>query len=357
MGIRQSVSGNMVFTPGGSIGTCPFIIQYVNGNCGCFTNGEPDNWSSGTSYAHLDCVAYNSKLWYSNLLTANTGNTPGSSPYWTEYYSCGNEDWNTYSPFGGIGTTPERFGISIHFTTDAAKHYVNIQEGGNCARMEFMSQHCEVHAYIECVATGTLNPGALCAWDGFSGHIPVDYAVEWDFGGGDEGTNSGTGSYSPPNSLNAFLRIVCLGLSRHATMFPLNSWTVEENAPQRAIDIHESLIDSLISEAEGIQSGGVSETPDICEIIGTKSSTNHFDQYAGSPCQELIEATYDRSSTISWRPLDCAYERWDAAKSYTYDDCVAWRGKFYGCCIANTGNAPEEDASNICEVGYYWRLA
>ncbi len=82
-------------------------VEYSANDCCCFLDPTPAGWSSATTYVCGDCVMYNSLQYYSIYLLDNKNHLPTDTEYWSRYYPCDNEDWDSYPPFGGIGLSPE----------------------------------------------------------------------------------------------------------------------------------------------------------------------------------------------------------------------------------------------------------
>lgn len=95
---------------------CPsYEFQYAPCDNRCFLDPEPDSWISEKTYALYECVAYGSYLYYSTT-DNNAGHTPGADGFWAVYLACGNQNWNSFPPFGGIGKTPLKYAVSVSFT-------------------------------------------------------------------------------------------------------------------------------------------------------------------------------------------------------------------------------------------------
>lgn len=75
---------------------------------------EPAAWASGTEYVYGNCVVYDSKNYYCKVATS-TGDAPGTgSAYWARYYIGSTlSHWNSFSPYGGVGTTPRYFVVTF----------------------------------------------------------------------------------------------------------------------------------------------------------------------------------------------------------------------------------------------------
>lgn len=117
---RDTDTGLILRKSGGGLcrTCCGSEPQYAAGTgCCCFLDPNPEEWSPIKLYNAGQAVRYNSKNYFS-LFNGNIGRTPGSDPWWFYYQDCGNEDWDSCPPYGGVGKTPLWYHISHTFESD-----------------------------------------------------------------------------------------------------------------------------------------------------------------------------------------------------------------------------------------------
>jgi hypothetical protein len=107
--LRRSTGGLMC-------NTCCFIPTFANCYVGAYTDPSPSDYSSDKEYALYECVSYDGFTWYSTG-AGNKNHTPEeyvTPQYWAKYIACGNTDWDSISPFGGINGAPQLYAIAFH---------------------------------------------------------------------------------------------------------------------------------------------------------------------------------------------------------------------------------------------------
>jgi hypothetical protein len=292
----------LIITPGGKIGRCPgFQYEFSPYDCCCFLDPSPPAWNSGTVYPHLYAVKHNDLTWYSTIVGDNQGNEPGVDAGWTQYTHCDNEDWDSIPPFGGVGKTPKKYAFAVSGIT--------VSRCENCMYIIDFSQTLSLEDYPYPVIdphTGNFATyGKYCEANAYFGSVGATEGL-W---------------------VLKFLMI---------------------SSGKTKITISSGITPGLCSPAGIVFSG---ET-DKCTMSGTIENQYTVDDL----CDGGTINGY--GGTVSFMPLDCDYKKWNSSVTYAIDDCVAWNGKFYRSCSSeNIDNEPEDDASNVCEPGYIWRLA
>lgn len=338
-------NGKMMETSSGKIGTCP-TVEYSPYDCCCFLDPSPANWSSTTTYQKNAAVfhtppaweaktypansgvSHNGKIWHTTgsrtasqvpgihtgwvekqgtwYSTINGGNLnwePGASGnYWMPYTHCNNEGWDSHWPFGGVGKTPQKYVFAVYGIT--------VSNCSNC------------NDIIDFLKTFSLEDYPYPVIDPHTGNFS-SYGQYCE-------TNAYFGSESSIDGLWA------LNLSM-------------TSSGKTKITISSGITPGLCDPAGIIFSGETDE----CTMSGTIANQYTVDDL----CEAGTINGY--GGIVSFRPLDCDYKKWDSTVIYTTGDCVSWNGKFYRACGGNDNlnHEPEADASNVCEVGYWWRLA
>jgi len=119
------------------------------------------------------------------------------------------------------------------------------------------------------------------------------------------------------------------------------------------ITVPNGLIGSLAFVAASHGSDGEDVDTTNCWTI----SLNNRVKLCGVSGYSLFR-TGQPGGTVSIKPNNCGCPAWDSDTSYDIDACVSYAGgQYYSCSNGNQGNAPEIDATNVCETGFYWRLA
>jgi hypothetical protein len=221
------------------------------------------------------------------------------------YTHCSNEDWNQFSQFGGIAKTPMFYVFSIHGITTSRCE--------NCGCVPDLEKYAKIPLGDPVVITDVLIAIGTypCQWVGYIQCI--DYpTVFWQ---------------------------ISIKFDNGKTVIRIVDELYSSCDPSGII---------FSAEIDGCLIAGTVENQ-----IGVEKSCKRFYFTGGSA---IANGT---GGIVSFRPLDCNYEKWDSTKTYASNACVAWNGKFYRSCsdAENQGNEPEADASNVCEVGYSWRLA
>lgn len=380
---RIITPGKMIRTPSGKIARCPsFKYEFAPvANCGCFLNPDPPAWDSDTVYQYGDSVVHSgfpeNVAWYSTIVGDNVGNEPGAGVGWAWYYRNASDQWDQHPPFVGVGKTPQLYIVTYRKTIEAWGDLYRITEApcdqvGRCestGETQFVviaagfssptDSHCDWY--------GTILPGAFSSVFHVSGWYDDPTADPQYNGSGEYG-----GHYDyPGGGLSVNLNIV----ARYQDAYELTrNPCIAIGAPsfwEPVIDYNtfEYLL-TYCSGAPAIRLGYgekvfLSETPIDCLIAGSRTIVTEietrFTPMYGI-CYPIhgdkLIGQHKMTVEISWRPVDCDYGFWNSSKTYGVNSCVAWKGKFYRSCVAdNVGNEPEEDATNICEIGYNWRLA
>lgn len=95
--------------------SCCGVNQEYGNDCCCFMDDDTLAWSSGTTYA-LDALAESSGKTYKSLQNSNLNHAVSDASWWvkvSDIVDCGNANWNSYAPFGGVGKTPLYYTFSM----------------------------------------------------------------------------------------------------------------------------------------------------------------------------------------------------------------------------------------------------
>lgn len=333
--------GKLLITPSGHIGRCPpYVYRFagVDGYCPCYVDPDPPTWDSQTVYQWLDCVRHNGQVWYSGR-GLNQGNEPGTfESGWASYIHCNNELWDSIPPFGGVDKTPAMYGLSIDVS--GVKSYTSY--GGT----PWHSSTARFRAYFRLPNRG----GCQWVFDAEPGE-----RVECQFSFAAEGEDS----FGPwhqdgvlgPDDLNLWVNLYFGGCPDGGfSQISIQCWTRRELCAVGGGDIRCNSLPFQYSDGLRIYPVPIR---DLDLPACAMQETINWSADWSTPSD-----THTASGRLSWRPLDCEYSLWDANTIYSSGDCVAWDGRFYRSCAANNqGHPPEPDASNVCEAGYWWRLA
>lgn len=385
----------MLITPDSLIGTCSDFVQEISSvrpGCCCFLDPDPDAWNSGTTYQKDNVVyheppawvafaydryrgvSHDGKLWYTMDFTYaddEPGNGDLDSPwseiqgtwysiydgdslnqepgvavnYWRPYTHCDSTEWDSMPPFGGIAKTPMNYALSLKVNgLDITKTY-DESPPGSCRQ----TSHIEIEYYMDAYFLLERNEtfGQSCVWSG--GDPGTETPVYYDLLNYYLGVPGSSGSCSGVSIINQVPNIALNEAKIYGTATELFSFDVDD------VDCP----DWFNFGPSRFYASGVIDDIAACDLKGTVTQTIcDITETAISPSTCIGETTRRKLITVtaSWRPVDCDYERWDDTKSYSINDCTAWGGKFYkSCANSNIGHEPEDDATNVCEVGYYWR--
>lgn len=363
---RIIIPGKMVRTPSGKIARCP-AFQYEFAKTGfidCFVNPDPPEWDSGSIYSLHDSVKYDSKLWYSTIVGENQGNTPGVFGWQNMFnLSCENEDWDSVSPFGGVGKHPKYYALSVDafFRYDYDIYGENPFGSGIWELETIWRKQYKFRYYYVATKSGRGYGSTAEKTDG-----RIDYYQFQQYHGIVYADCSATVNPPIPGTID-----FCTGIaSPHNTKITFgpdikaNGWTPDEDCFVTGLP-SVSPRPPWVKEFNGFGRIEVDEAE--CKLVGSKNDSLLLHTPWGGGNPSWIDEEY--SYSVSWRPLDCNYELWDSEKEYFKGDCVAWLGRFYRACKPprgagavleediNINREPEEDASNTCEFGFFWRLA
>lgn len=299
--IAWSPDNQRILTKNGRICTsCCFLPEFSIYDCPIFTDPSPTAWSSGIIYKLHECVSHSGQNYYSTT-DNNIGHEPGTDDKWTTYTSCGNSNWNSYPPFGGIGRTPAYYALSSRIEQD----YVYTDGYYGC------SPALTRKFIVEGSAIVPQNPQNWCSWGGNTTQSYY-YNDILDFP-----TCSKTPDvqYDNPYPISVYLQCSVTMVGFYYPTWRMDFW------------------------GENI-------------ISGTRSRTTET-QYPWYTKTEVW--------TMSWRPVDCIYSLWKDSTDYKVNDCVTWLGRFFKACLAsgpNNGGSqePSVDAPGGCTGVNYWRI-
>jgi hypothetical protein len=301
--IAWSPDRQRIFTKNGRICTaCCFIPQFSAHDCRVFTDPNPPAWDPEVIYTLKECVSYGGRNYYSTSDT-NLNHVPGTDDKWATYDSCGNDNWNSRPPFGGIGRTPAFYAIS--------------------ARIE--QNYVYNDGYYGC--SPSLTRKFILDGFGIAPADPVNYCL-W------------RGNTSQSYYYNDILD------------FPTCSKTpdIQHDNPYY-IGIIFNCSTYAVQTSVGFYGSWWDITIDGIELAGFESRV-----------RQTIYQDYvmDEVFTISWRPVDCNYTLWKISVDYNTGDCVAWKGNFYRACKPSGPNhggpvEPEETDPIFCTGANYWR--
>jgi hypothetical protein len=103
----EALAAAIIENPG-----CPF----ASNDCGCFLDPCTPIWNSGTTYSEEDLAEHSGYTYQSNAGN-NTNHNPYNNPVWwtkvSNTVSSGCEDWDSTSPYGGIGKTPKYISVTF----------------------------------------------------------------------------------------------------------------------------------------------------------------------------------------------------------------------------------------------------
>jgi len=94
---------------------CPF----ASNDCGCFLDPSTPTWDSNTTYSTGDLVedCYYGCYTYKSNAGNNINHRPRYNPAWwtkvSNTISNGNDNWDGYPPFGGIGKSPKHLSVTF----------------------------------------------------------------------------------------------------------------------------------------------------------------------------------------------------------------------------------------------------
>lgn len=417
---RIITPGKLIRTPSGKIARCPgFKFEFSSEDCPCFLDPSPAAWDTDKVYknksmvfhappawqdgyypahsgvSHAGKIWYSPSArtwgqepgvqggwqerqgtWYSTALGSHQGNEPGVAvDFWRPYFHCGNENWNIAPPFHGIGKTPEKYAVSIHVVCDLDERWPDWGEPGCPDGVAIKSQF--VYNFYTVFEPSAIVP---CSFIKMQYRPTYEYSVEWAgvFG---EGSHAGIGDLNDATfGLEFSFGVFCESLGNPTPFFRFEGIMnrggrpLDCPVPGNIVALWTRYCKYLEDEYASLAGLAVIKTSiGDCAIaanvfVDEKDETLVVDA-PGDPCHEKVYAAYHRKLTASWRPLDRDYELWNPEKEYFKDDCVAWLGRFYRACKPprgggvilegdiNINREPEEDASNTCEFGFFWRLA
>lgn len=326
MPIAYNVNTGAIYTKNGKICTncCGFIPLYSSGNCCCYLDPSPPDWNSGAGYSLYDCVTYSGQTWYSTQAN-NVNHTPISgSSWWARYTACGNEEWNSVSPFGGIGKSPLYYGVSVYYRyyrtrPDLSiwvdyvwKFYMTLQHSGGCNYQKCADTTVDRYYYYAGSGTTiadrlvlTLNTWLqLAAWNGSIGNfLLIDDSCT-------------PNKQSVTNSGFLVFKSTSIGSECYDLDNPANGILIP-----------------------------------VCQIKGV----------IAKQCDVPFYTNMDHYVfNVSWRPLDCNYALWDSTVNYNVDDCVSWDGWYFKACRRSGpsydgAQEPSSSDPTTCTGSNYWR--
>ena len=273
-----------------------YIPEYASCDVCCFLNPSPQSWEQTTIYSVNDCVTYNSQLWYSKI-NSNLNKIPSSGAFWGSYTACGNEDWDKYPKFGGIGRTPKRYLLVRKY-----RGHTWWKPGVNCSCVRLYRE-------IDDTAILTIN----CS------------SKNW--------------SYQSGKRRDRQLMISADPIPCGSTYDEVRYY---DSTPFYNLGMNSDITKVWVSNTYNISTTG-------CMIEGTMSKGT---SYPSISCP----GTDDTTDTVYIRPLDCNYEMWSSTKTYSMNDCVTWLGGLFKSCInLNLNNEPQLNSPPECLGGYYWK--
>jgi hypothetical protein len=281
-------------------GCCPVFAPY---DCCCFLNPSPPAWNDKIIYKFTECVSYNGQLWYS-LQNNNINHIPAVGVWWKVYTACGNTNWDSVPPFGGIGKTPQYYVVSSMAVR------LLPYGGGECT---------QVTTYEPIILTSDGAYGGRCTWSG-SAEATIEITAT-----GDSGCD---------------LPVVCKRTDDIILNLRDSGYTTIKLARVGTPICSDSCICTSVFSV-GIASEEASIS--ACTIKGSGTA--------------LYGATW--TSYFSWRPLDCNYMKWNSSTDYEINDCVTHVGYFFRACLPSgpsKGGAvePSESDPTSCS-GQTWR--
>ena len=311
---------------------CCWIPTYASNYCSMFLNPTPATWNSGTVYNLYDCIAYGGDTYYSTIAD-NYNNTPPADGKWVIYTACGNTDWNSIPPYGGIDKTPGSYAVAlkayIYFDNVGDYYYkwwvnslfilhysaFNCHYSVECQNTEYS---WDIYNSLETTSGTSTEPfNAILQLGNWSGTLPW-----WGY----DIIDGDTCTKVPTTILNGAYFLF------HRTSAENDCY--DKSYPRAGILL------PICTET----GGGISDTASVdCSIdIGGGSYENY-------------------QLTIAWRPLDCNYTTYSESVDYNVDDCVGYNGHLFKCCLTNgptTGAGVQNPSALIttCGGGSYWRL-
>ena len=304
-------------------------------DCCCFLNPSPAAWDDEIIYSLHECVSYSGSNWYSSIDGDNINNEPGVGEGWVGYVSCGNEDWNSVPPYGGIGKTPTYYAISLWITGYA-------EYNGTGGRYDYANYNMNL------ILKATVDDD--CTHQLYNTSNVADSNISWHV----EHINPYSPDYSCDGESDLYYLSGGIGLYHESTGLADILVSTRFYIHYGATDCYD--VSALWkNKADAIAGGGAVggsypvmpyQYIDACEIVGNRSDTI-----------TLTDGAFEQSRTykISWRPWDCNYTVYDEDENYTISDCVGYEGKFWVCIL---GNGPDTEAGvqNPSVGGGYWNL-
>jgi hypothetical protein len=111
----DSATGLLIINDDGLLSTACPLTQYAPGDCCCYLDSATLAWSSATTYA-ADDLAEGATKTYKSLQDNNLNHNLGDTEWWVQVSSikdCGNADWDSEPPYGGVGKTPYLYKVVI----------------------------------------------------------------------------------------------------------------------------------------------------------------------------------------------------------------------------------------------------
>ena len=265
---------------------CSEFVEGEGGNppldCCCFLDPDTPAWDGVTTFSAGDLVESGGAT-YESLQDTNLNHAVGDGDWWEKVslsVSCGNENWNSYPPFGGPGRTPK------YFTVDYIVNWLESESS--------VTYHSESVEYRS-------SPN-ICKWT--------------------DNTTEDSNGWPIPIQLD--LRAVGPSTEIIVNLTHFQSC----NPMQLPTGYYEVDVKS-----EGI---------DTCDICGNFECTSDPLDIDENCCVfRGIDGGVDWEGgaiTISWYPGQVP--EWDSGAGYVIGDIVAWEGVFYRCIKDNVNQEP-----------------
>ena len=303
-------------------GCCPVFLPVVDGCC-CFHDPSPSAWSAIITYNTGDMASHGGTDYYSKS-DGNLNNTPPHAT-WGTYTACGNEDWNSFPPYGGVGKTPKYYLVSSRIVGLFQFYGVNAV---TCVQTLWTQI-----SYTLDVLSLLTGGDPSCIWGSVQilhGHVSYTYV-------------SGLGTVSCTSTTTPTVQFVILRLDNPASLSIHFNFTMNIGNNCDSGSITCGLARLVYPECSGIRlvcpSGNPQSLPD-CDISGTIIDSNSCTIFKGGDCPNTISLYESKDETHSWRPFDCNYTMWDSSEIYSVNNCVFWKGKYYLCILSHSNQEP-----------------